>query len=308
MARKVILIAALCFVLPGPAMAVTGSGTVEFRFTSFAGPAQLTFPPGLFGPGDPGSLVTGTVNGRLPTLGASVSVNPPTNPITWEIGSLDLSGSPVSSVTLIDNPDFATPAQHNIFSWAPANFTNVAIGETFTLGTLTFQNGSWFGGAASPVNNQPTTLEFQVTTSSSNGDVFNQVRNLSLIHVVNAPFPNDTSVLAGQQAAADWVTLFDLDRGISLNSFRVYDINQAPSGFTNSGTIDLIGRFGSLDIIGFANPAGGFLTASNLPLPAVPPGGGGNPPAVPEPASWAMLIAGFGLTGAMARRRRTMVA
>jgi len=30
--------------------------------------------------------------------------------------------------------------------------------------------------------------------------------------------------------------------------------------------------------------------------------------AVPEPASWAMLIAGFGLVGATMRRRRTMVA
>ncbi|WP_372917730.1 PEPxxWA-CTERM sorting domain-containing protein, partial [Sandarakinorhabdus sp.] len=29
---------------------------------------------------------------------------------------------------------------------------------------------------------------------------------------------------------------------------------------------------------------------------------------VPEPASWAMLIAGFGLTGAAMRRRRTVVA
>jgi hypothetical protein len=30
--------------------------------------------------------------------------------------------------------------------------------------------------------------------------------------------------------------------------------------------------------------------------------------AVPEPANWAMLIAGFGLVGAVARRRRTAVA
>lgn len=33
---------------------------------------------------------------------------------------------------------------------------------------------------------------------------------------------------------------------------------------------------------------------------------GFSPAAVPEPASWAMLIAGFGLVGAMARRRRVL--
>ena len=37
-------------------------------------------------------------------------------------------------------------------------------------------------------------------------------------------------------------------------------------------------------------------------------GGNGETPAVPEPASWAMLIAGFGLTGAMMRRRRAVAA
>ncbi len=36
--------------------------------------------------------------------------------------------------------------------------------------------------------------------------------------------------------------------------------------------------------------------------------GGPSVAAVPEPASWAMLIAGFGLTGAVARRRRALAA
>ena len=43
------------------------------------------------------------------------------------------------------------------------------------------------------------------------------------------------------------------------------------------------------------------------------PGGGGGPgdgvnPGVPEPSSWAMLIAGFGLVGAASRRRRAAIA
>jgi hypothetical protein len=36
----------------------------------------------------------------------------------------------------------------------------------------------------------------------------------------------------------------------------------------------------------------------------ITPGGG----AVPEPATWAMLLAGFGLVGVSARRRRALAA
>ncbi len=51
--------------------------------------------------------------------------------------------------------------------------------------------------------------------------------------------------------------------------------------------------------------------APRLPMPPVQPGGGGgfvpspptSPPAVPEPAAWAMLITGFGLVGASLRRK-----
>jgi hypothetical protein len=38
------------------------------------------------------------------------------------------------------------------------------------------------------------------------------------------------------------------------------------------------------------------------------PGGGGGMPVIPEPATWAMMIAGFGLVGGMMRRQRRLAA
>ncbi len=65
-----------------------------------------------------------------------------------------------------------------------------------------------------------------------------------------------------------------------------------PSGFTGNRWVDLFNS-----PIGGAGFGPGLLTFS--------PNRAG---AVPEPASWAMMIAGFGLVGAMARRRRYAIA
>nr|WP_310522913.1 PEPxxWA-CTERM sorting domain-containing protein [Polymorphobacter sp.] len=53
----------------------------------------------------------------------------------------------------------------------------------------------------------------------------------------------------------------------------------------------------SIDFAGGAN----FVGYDNITLGSITAGGG-----VPEPASWALLIAGFGLTGAAMRRRRNV--
>lgn len=55
----------------------------------------------------------------------------------------------------------------------------------------------------------------------------------------------------------------------------------------------------SIDFAGGAN----FVGYDNITFGSATAGGG-----VPEPASWAMLIAGFGLTGAVMRRRRNVAA
>ena len=62
--------------------------------------------------------------------------------------------------------------------------------------------------------------------------------------------------------------------------------------------VSFAGTAMSIDFGGGAN----FVAYDQVTFGSANPGGG-----VPEPASWAMLIAGFGLVGAAARRRRSTV-
>jgi len=79
------------------------------------------------------------------------------------------------------------------------------------------------------------------------------------------------------------------DSDPALNGFAISISSFAgPGGFLSFGTLKP-----STVLIGLPGSAGGQG-----------PGDGPGPGAVPEPASWAMMIAGFGLTGAAMRRRR----
>ena len=62
--------------------------------------------------------------------------------------------------------------------------------------------------------------------------------------------------------------------------------------------VNFAGVAKSIDFGGGAN----FVAYDNITFGSATPGG------VPEPASWAMLIAGFGLVGASQRRRKVVVA
>lgn len=76
------------------------------------------------------------------------------------------------------------------------------------------------------------------------------------------------------------------------------------SGFASTGGSFSYGSTSALSFIlpsnvSFTSASGKFLSA------ATTGGGGGTPGAVPEPATWAMMLAGFGLMGAAMRRRST---
>lgn len=81
----------------------------------------------------------------------------------------------------------------------------------------------------------------------------------------------------------------------------VVGIGNNLSGYTSSGGSFSYGNTSSLNLVVPTNVR--FTSASGTFLSGVGPGVGG----VPEPASWAMLIIGFGLTGRQMRRRRLAV-
>jgi hypothetical protein len=267
----------------GPALAgpAVGSGSIDFSFNSFSGPYNLW--AGAVGDTSHLGWVS-TVNGVVPTYDSSAPQ------VAGNVyGSAAVSGT---SVNFNEGVGFAP----NIVSFAATpTFSNLAQGQAFDLGTFTFVNGSWFGGNPDTSLNVPTLIGYTITTHSATAE-FNQV--LTGVLKVTTNYNTDCSTAAGQADGADFISIAGQPQ---LGSLRVYDAGACSGGNPSTGSIDLIMAFNSLDYVALANPVGGFF----VPNDAVGPIGGG---AVPEPASWALMISGFGLAGAALRRRRTAVA
>ena len=291
--KMILLAAAFGAAAPAAAVnAITGSGTVSFAFTGFSGAFALTGTP--FDPGN-ASLWTlhGDVNGVTPVYASSAPTN---DGRTLVLGTTPISGSIADFVYVRSGNPI-----HNIVSFTPASFTDVAQGSNFTLGTIGFTNGFWVGGDADPAFNVPVYLDFTLTTTSATA-AFNQTIAGRIKVVTNVAAGVDCTVPQVQRDEADFLTVESSANLGSTGSLRVYDQLCKPADATNSGSIDLIAQFGSLHIAGFANPGGsGFYDQSVAPGPLPPVA------AVPEPVTWALLVAGFGVTG-VARRRRRVVA
>jgi hypothetical protein len=136
-------------------------------------------------------------------------------------------------------------------------------------------------------------------TDLQNGDFYTNVTGM-LSAASTSPFvQNDPQF---QQEGFNATFSFD---GAGSSASLISTDPSSPIGFT-SDIIDVSG-FTSRDFaFNITGATPGFsVTEGGLGSPFVASVGGAfsGTGAVPEPASWAMLIVGFGLTGAMARRR-----
>lgn len=276
----------------------TGSGTVDFRFLSFEGPFAASTLDNLGSPGD--WIAPGLVNGVDP--GASIpqyllgwsSAGSPGSSIGFVRGQMNLA--PTSTVSLRYASELPGSTLENLISFTPRPFTDVPVGQDFVLGTMTFQNGGWLGGGFLAADNVPTHLDFEVRTLSADGGAFNQTMYGRVTMVVTAPQGNDPTTLAGQEAEADFIYITDYAApSQQFGALRVFDECCRPEGVGSVGSVDVVARFNSLDMVGITNAQGGFITESIDPLPGVAP--------VPEPETYLMLLAGAAVIGWSARRR-----
>ncbi len=131
----------------------------------------------------------------------------------------------------------------------------------------------------------------QVTFYSGNRKLFT-FRPQDVINAVNATatpgdyYGNPNAAFAGENTAEPYIFLNFYS---NLRPFTRIEFSETPTGGGYESDNHTVGR---------------YLTKSGTLIPLNESVVGD----VPEPATWAMLIAGFGMVGASARRRRRLVA
>jgi hypothetical protein len=173
------------------------------------------------------------------------------------------------------------------------------VGSGFTLGTFRHINQPISSGTS--ITGARVTVSYGVEVDSVNLGTFNAVFDFDHWETPNADNP---CADGGANGA-----------GVNINGCAdrvTFSLNPNATTFFTIGSVDYTLNLSSFQVGG--NPVSQFWTKEQADNSAfligniaarsvVDPGGG----AVPEPASWAMMLLGFGAIGLSARRRRTVV-
>lgn len=285
-----------------PAYAVApGRVTFSGGFTEYLGPAQrflFTTPGGIefFGSGYE------VDNAFFGALG-------PSEPLPGDAGAiLADSGYGTTTQSLLNNfrpssrVDFwiSTGPRENlnsvVFTPADPQGYNGTPGEEFRIGTFTFQNGGWFGTTpyddpvlGPQIYTLPSSL-FRFTVTATINDATGNITSthtftdLLKLTVTGPTWANPTPV-----EDADYLSFLGRP---DLGVVGAFESSNLPAGGSTEGSIDMYGRIGSLVPTRFANPQG-LVLASEIPTTPIP-----------EPQTWALMLAGLVGIGASVKRRR----
>ena len=179
-------------------------------------------------------------------------------------------------------------------------------------GTVGLFTGTTSGVAAKPALDETKYLAVGAAGSATfdftNYFSGKNIRSLS-VYLGSIDLYNHIDVLAGSTAIGT-INGADLpshngDQNAAVTNRRLY-INFATAEGVTGLRFRSDGVAFEFDTIG-ASPAVVAPVPDGAMLKSLPPVGSGVGGVVPEPAAWMLMIAGFGLVGAAARRRRTDV-
>ncbi len=136
------------------------------------------------------------------------------------------------------------------------------------------------------------------TASSPNTRIFSNyaIHGVGLLDSLSLKF-TAPAIFSGAFIAGDFFP------GVTISGYYLGNLVAVSASLNQTATPTFLslGYAGNVDEVRF-NGYNGYYVIDDITFTGGVGGG------VPEPASWAMLIAGFGLVGAAARRRRSVVA
>jgi hypothetical protein len=173
----------------------------------------------------------------------------------------------------------------NILTFSSAGGSTVNQGAEFSLGTLSYHNSSTTG------NNEFVTVNLGITPSITFDLTPITAMSSYLFTIDNTNNTAGTCVFPGGDPCADQVKITAVSGGLETFVIGGQTLRLFVDGFLDSSGHLQSTFIGSENTTTTATLVGRFDLTTNTT------------PGAPEPASWALMLVGFGGLGAMLRRR-----